>query len=90
MSTAFTVYVRPILEYNSVLWSPSLIRENVLRRFTKRLYVDSKTCHTYPDRLQRLSIPSRELRRLHLDLIFCYKIVFGLVGLLLILKTFYI
>jgi len=34
---------------------------------------------SYPDRLQRLSIPSLELRRLHLDLI-CYKIVLGLVN----------
>ena len=40
---AFMVYVRPILEYNSVVWSPSLIRdidqiEKVQRRFTKRLF----------------------------------------------------
>ena len=36
----FVVYVRPILEYNSVIWSPSLVRdiqqlEKVQRRFTK-------------------------------------------------------
>ena len=29
--------------------------------------------------LQRLNLPSLELRRLHLDLVFCYKIVFGIV-----------
>jgi len=39
---AFIVYVRPLLEYNSVIWSPSLIKdidliEQVHRRFTKRL-----------------------------------------------------
>jgi len=33
------------------------------------------------DRLQRLSIPSLELRRLQADLVWCYKIVFGLVDL---------
>jgi len=30
-------------------------------------------------KLQRLNLPSLELRRLHLDLVFCYKIVFGIV-----------
>ena len=34
----------------------------------------------YADRLNHLGIPSLELRRLHFDLIFCYKIVFGLVN----------
>jgi len=39
---AFVTYVRPILEYNSIIWSPSLVRdteqlEKVQRRFTKRL-----------------------------------------------------
>ena len=38
----FKVYVRPILEYNSVTWSPMLKKdivciEKVQRRFTKRL-----------------------------------------------------
>jgi len=36
---------------------------------------------TYAQQLQYLSIPSLELRRLHLDLLFCYKIVFGLVDI---------
>jgi len=39
---AFTTYVRPLLEYNSVVWSSYLKQdierlENVQRRFTKRL-----------------------------------------------------
>jgi len=39
---AFVTYVRPILEYNSTIWSPSFVRdieqlEKVQRRFTKRL-----------------------------------------------------
>ena len=37
---------------------------------------------TYAQRLQYLSIPSLELRRLHFDLLFCYKIVFGLVDII--------
>jgi len=35
----------------------------------------------YRDRLQRLSIPSLELRRLQADLFRCYKIVFVMVDL---------
>jgi len=34
----------------------------------------------YDERMHRLGLPSLELRRLHLDLIFGYKVVFGLVG----------
>jgi len=35
-------YVRPVVEYNSIIWSPSTARdidavESVQRRFTKRL-----------------------------------------------------
>jgi len=42
LNPAFITYVRPLLEYNSVVWSPSLKRdialiEQVQRRFTKRL-----------------------------------------------------
>jgi len=74
--------VRPLLEYNSVIWSPSLIKdidliEQVQRRFTKRLRCLDGVAYT--DRLKRLNLPSLELRRLHLDLVFCYKIVFGIV-----------
>jgi len=39
---AFKVYVRPILEYNSPVWSPSFVKdilliESVQRKFTKRI-----------------------------------------------------
>jgi hypothetical protein len=53
MRRAFIVYIRPILEYNSVVWSPSgpsllyLIElcESVLRSFSKRLpSLSSLTC----------------------------------------------
>jgi len=36
---------------------------------------------SYNERLRRLSLPSLELRRLYLDLVFCYKVVFGLVSI---------
>jgi len=81
---AFLIYVRPILEYASVVWSPSCFSlitelEKVQRRFTKRLSGLSKM--SYLDRLQTLSLPTLEVRRLTADLIFCYKIINGLVSL---------
>jgi len=73
------VYVRPIVEHNSVNWSPYTARdihaiESVQRRFTKCLRNMS-----YNDHLRYLNIPSLELRRLHNDLFWCYKVVFRLV-----------
>lgn len=81
---AFITYVRPILEYNSVTWSPyykSDIEciEKVQRRFTR--WLPGFKSLTYNQRLKRLNLPSLELRRLHADLVMCYKIVFGLVKL---------
>ena len=74
---AFLVYVRPIVEYNSIIWSPSTARdidavETVQRRFTKRLRKNL----SHRERLKCLNIFSLELRRLHIDLFWCYKIVF--------------
>jgi len=70
------------LKYNSIIWSPSLIRdveqvEKVQRHFSKRLL--GMRCLSYDERLQKHGLPRLELRRLHVDLMFCYKIVFGLV-----------
>ena len=76
---AFSVYVRPIVEYNSIIWSSSTTRdidavESVERRFTKRLPTLKNL--SYRERLKCFSL---QLRRLHTDLFWCYKIVFGLV-----------
>ena len=78
----FVVYVRPLLEYNSSLWSPSLKRdvtliEQVQRRFTKRLrgYRDLP----YHERLNKLNSKTLDLRRVKSDLVLCYKIVFDIV-----------
>ena len=48
-------------------------------RFTKRLPGLSNT--SYSDRLAVLGLRSLQLRRLHQDLIYKYKIIFGLVDL---------
>ena len=80
---AFTVYVRPILEYCSPVWNPVHIGdikriEAVQRRFTKRLSgYRHISCDT---RLRLLGAESLELRRLKLDLIMMYKILHGLVA----------
>ena len=64
---AFIVYVRSMLEYNSVIWSPHLIQditkiEKAQRRFTKRLGCFKHM--SYSDRLIKLGLSSLELRRL--------------------------
>lgn len=80
---AFIVYVRPMVEHNCSVWSPSLASnidalESVQRRFTKRLCGLKNV--PYTERLVRLRVPSLQVRRIYADLILCYKIVFGLVG----------
>jgi len=71
------------LEYAACVWSLYQLDdiakiEPVQRRFTKRLPGLSNT--SYSDRLAVLGL-SLQLRRLHQDLIYTYKIIFGLVDL---------
>ena len=66
----------------NIIWSPYTARdidavESVQRRFTKRL--PTLRNMSYNDRLRYLNIPSLELRRLHTDLFWCYKVVLRLV-----------
>jgi len=81
---AFTVYVRPVLEFDSPVWSPRLKRdiekvESVQRHFSKRLKgLDNLD---YKSRLELLNLESLELRRLKADLIFTYKLVFGIIDM---------
>jgi len=68
----FVTYVRPLLEYNSVMWSPGLVRdvtliEQVQRRFTKRLWGFRNI--SYAERLKLLNLDTLEARRLKFDLI---------------------
>ena len=80
VSRDFLVYVRPLVEYNSIIWSPHLKQdieavESVQRRFTRRLPDFKK--FSYAERFKRLNLPSLEFRRLHCDLLWCYKIVWS-------------
>jgi len=70
------VYVRPLLQYATSVWSPYFNyaidkTESAQRKFTKRLkgckYMD------YPARLSFLNLPSLERRRLIADLILTYS-----------------
>ena len=72
LKRAFIVYVRPLLEYNSVVWSPYYKHdieaiERVQRKFSKRL--PGLKEFTYKERLKFLGWPTLELRRLYTDLI---------------------
>ena len=77
----FTVYVRPLLEYCSTVWSPHLHKdieaiERVQRRFTK--YLPGLWKHDYTERLTIVGLERLEIRRIRFDLIMAYKIIFGL------------
>lgn len=81
---AFVIYVRPILEYASPVWSPHFLKdikhiESVQRSFTK--YLPGCYNLSYKQRLNHLGLESLELRRLHADLCLTYSILRGLVDL---------
>ena len=77
MRQAFVTYIRPMLEYNSVVWNPRLIHlidliENVQRNFSKR--IPSLSSLSYLERLALLDLEPLELRRLRFDLIYYFKV----------------
>ncbi len=81
---AYRTYVRPLLEYNSFIWSPcdvgSIVKlENVQRRFTKRFRCVSHL--SYKDRLAALCLETLEYRRLVFDLVMMYKIAHHLIDI---------
>ena len=80
---AFVVYVRPLVEYCSQVWSPISLTdinklERVQRRFTSRLRGMQEGL-SYCDRLSKLNLQTLELRRLLADLIFIFKVIKGIV-----------
>ena len=75
---AFITYIRPLVEYNSVIWNPCKVFlvdhiESVQRSFTKRM--PSLSNLSYIDRLRKLDLEPLELRRLKFDLTNYYKII---------------
>ena len=79
---AYKSFIRPLLEYCTVILNPHLISEiklleSVQRLFSRRLIFPSKS--SYKDRLSSLHLDTLEKRRVFLDLQFCYKLIEGLV-----------
>ena len=78
LTRAFKIYIRPLLEYASTIWSPSYITEitlleGVQRDFTKR--VPGCSHLTYAERLSLLGLQSLEHRRLIADLTMAFNII---------------
>ena len=78
MISLYKTYVRPILEYCTPAWSPYLLRdiyqlESVQRFFTRSLPGIAQL--PYHVRLTTLGLQSLELRRIHRDCLYLYKIV---------------
>ena len=74
----YKALVRPHLEYANQVWSPQSKKyvemiENVQRRATKM--IPGFKSLTYPERLQKLKLPTLTYRRLRGDLIEAYKIL---------------
>jgi hypothetical protein len=74
----FKCYARPYLEYASVIFSPHYLYqinliEKVQRNFTKRL--NGLRDVSYSNRLRECKLEPLELRRIHSDLIFLYKVI---------------
>ena len=80
----FTTYVRPLLESNTYVWSPHLLKdidalEAVQKRFTRN--IPQLAEKTYLERLQHLGLTSLEERRIIFDLTLVYKMFHGLIDL---------
>jgi len=80
--TALKTYSRPILEFNSPVWSPRLMKnilqiESIQRKLTKRM--PGLSGLTYYSRQQTLNLQSLEVRRLRADMLLVCKVILGLV-----------
>jgi hypothetical protein len=78
----FNTFVRPVLEYNSPVWSPHFVKdvnliERVQKFFTKNL--SNLSDMPYKQRLAILGQPTLLCRREYADLILLYKILHGFV-----------
>ena len=82
----FNVFIRPKLEYASVVFNPhfkkdSKLIESIQRQFTRRIPCVKRKNLSHQDRLNYLAQESLELRRRKADLIMVYKIIYGLIDI---------
>lgn len=82
-SNAFKLYVRPILEYSSQVWNPSIKIpcdkiERVQKFFTRRALLKCRIAYTqYNSRLKKFSLLPLKTRRTINDLCTIYNILHG-------------
>ena len=87
LKKAYLIYVRPLIEYNSILWNPHQIKdvrdlESVQRYFVKTMCRRANLPKSsYLERLRWINIETLEYRRVKFDLIFFFKILRGLIDL---------
>ena len=80
----FKIYVKPLLEYNAIIWSPTSLKyidkcERIQQYFTRRL---RGFWHVpYLSRLEQLNVELLEERRLNIDMICMYTIFNGFFNL---------
>ena len=81
LTRAFVIYVRPLLEYCTPVWSPYNksnvnIIENVQRSFTRNVFLVCRLRYACDDeRLEFLGLKRLELRRIYADLVFLFKLL---------------
>ena len=86
-SNLYKTHIRPLLEYNTIIWNPHLVSdikhiESIQRRYTKFVCQKTNTKFScYEDRLKIMKLESLEIRRLRLDLLYMYKIVNNIVDI---------
>jgi hypothetical protein len=79
---AFCTFVRPLLEFSSVIWSPYTIAdlnriELVQRSFTR--VIKNLRFSTYRERVINLRLDSLQCRRIKADLLFFYKLLHNII-----------
>ena len=83
----FKTYVRPLLEFNTVIWNPHLLSdikrvESIQRRFTRLVCQKNNIkFNCYEDRLKIMKLDTLETRRIRFDLIYMHKILNGAVDI---------
>ena len=83
----YKTYVRPIVEYNTCTWSSGSRPvtkevESVQKTYTRKVCQRGNVSFSsYEERLRILDLESLEVRRKKRDLIFVYKIIYGLVDI---------
>ncbi len=80
----YTTYVRPFVEYLTVIWNPDSVSlsdsvERIQRSFTKRIH--GLRWRPYEERLRVLQLDTLATRRRHIDLTTVFKALRGDLGI---------